>query len=114
VAASYIQGGDTRFCPDALFLDPVDGILGLKQIKVGIILMLQMLQDQLVDYHRFGEQKSSFAPPPQARSAATRSTFAFIPAQFSPAGMRFLMLNWRDPRNPLSGGAERVTLGYLA
>src|SRR6185436_9551257 len=27
--------------------------------------------------------------------------------------MRFLMLNWRDPRNPLSGGAERVTLGYL-
>jgi glycosyltransferase involved in cell wall biosynthesis len=28
--------------------------------------------------------------------------------------MRFLMLNWRDPRNPRSGGAERVTLGYLA
>lgn len=28
--------------------------------------------------------------------------------------MRFLMLNWRDPENPLSGGAERVTLGYLA
>jgi glycosyltransferase involved in cell wall biosynthesis len=28
--------------------------------------------------------------------------------------MRFLMLNWRDPRNPLSGGAERVTLAYLA
>jgi glycosyltransferase involved in cell wall biosynthesis len=28
--------------------------------------------------------------------------------------MRFLMLNWRDPHNPLSGGAERVTLGYLA
>jgi len=27
--------------------------------------------------------------------------------------MRFLMLNWRDPRNPLAGGAERVTLGYL-
>lgn len=27
--------------------------------------------------------------------------------------MRFLMLNWRDPKNPLSGGAERVTLGYL-
>ena len=24
------------------------------------------------------------------------------------------MLNWRDPENPLSGGAERVTLGYLA
>jgi hypothetical protein len=24
------------------------------------------------------------------------------------------MLNWRDPGNPLSGGAERVTLGYLA
>ncbi|HVY68542.1 MAG TPA: glycosyltransferase family 4 protein [Verrucomicrobiae bacterium] len=23
------------------------------------------------------------------------------------------MLNWRDPRNPLSGGAERVTQGYL-
>ena len=23
------------------------------------------------------------------------------------------MLNWRDPENPLSGGAERVTLGYL-
>ena len=29
------------------------------------------------------------------------------------ASMRFLMLNWRDPRNPLSGGAERVTQGYL-
>lgn len=27
--------------------------------------------------------------------------------------MRFLMLNWRDPKNPLAGGAERVTLGYL-
>jgi glycosyltransferase involved in cell wall biosynthesis len=27
--------------------------------------------------------------------------------------VRFLMLNWRDPENPLSGGAERVTLGYL-
>src|SRR5687767_11923110 len=23
------------------------------------------------------------------------------------------MLNWRDPENPLSGGAERVTQGYL-
>jgi glycosyltransferase involved in cell wall biosynthesis len=28
--------------------------------------------------------------------------------------MRFLMLNWRDPGNPLSGGAERVSLAYLA
>jgi len=28
--------------------------------------------------------------------------------------MRFLMLNWRDPRNPQAGGAERVTLAYLA
>ena len=27
--------------------------------------------------------------------------------------MRFLMLNWRDPENPLSGGAERVSQGYL-
>src|SRR5258706_13431277 len=27
--------------------------------------------------------------------------------------MRFLMLNWRDPSNPKSGGAERVTLAYL-
>lgn len=27
--------------------------------------------------------------------------------------MRFLMLNWRDPRNPRSGGAERVTRAYL-
>ena len=27
--------------------------------------------------------------------------------------MRFLMLNWRDPRNPLAGGAERVSLAYL-
>lgn len=27
--------------------------------------------------------------------------------------MRFLMLNWRDPENPLAGGAERVSLGYL-
>jgi hypothetical protein len=24
------------------------------------------------------------------------------------------MLNWRDPENPLAGGAERVTQGYLA
>jgi glycosyltransferase involved in cell wall biosynthesis len=24
------------------------------------------------------------------------------------------MLNWRDPENPLSGGAERVSLGYLS
>ena len=28
--------------------------------------------------------------------------------------MRFLMLNWRDPINPLAGGAERVTLAYLS
>jgi len=28
--------------------------------------------------------------------------------------MRFLMLNWRDPKNPAAGGAERVTLAYLA
>ncbi|HEX5220226.1 MAG TPA: glycosyltransferase family 4 protein [Verrucomicrobiae bacterium] len=28
--------------------------------------------------------------------------------------MRFLMLNWRDPQNPLAGGAERVTHAYLA
>jgi len=28
--------------------------------------------------------------------------------------MRFLMLNWRDPKNPRAGGAERVTQGYLA
>lgn len=28
--------------------------------------------------------------------------------------MRFLMLNWRDPKNPRSGGAERVTEGYLS
>src|SRR5262245_21818610 len=27
--------------------------------------------------------------------------------------MRFLMLNWRDPLSPLSGGAERVTLAHL-
>ncbi len=27
--------------------------------------------------------------------------------------MRCLMLNWRDPKNPLSGGAERVSYGYL-
>jgi glycosyltransferase involved in cell wall biosynthesis len=27
--------------------------------------------------------------------------------------MRFLMLNWRDPKNPISGGAERVTLAHL-
>jgi glycosyltransferase involved in cell wall biosynthesis len=27
--------------------------------------------------------------------------------------LRFLMLNWRDPRNPLAGGAERVTQAYL-
>ncbi len=28
--------------------------------------------------------------------------------------LRFLMLNWRDPENPAAGGAERVSLGYLA
>jgi glycosyltransferase involved in cell wall biosynthesis len=28
--------------------------------------------------------------------------------------MRFLMLNWRDPNNPMSGGAERVSQAYLA
>jgi glycosyltransferase involved in cell wall biosynthesis len=27
--------------------------------------------------------------------------------------MRFLMLNWRDPVNPISGGAERVSVAYL-
>lgn len=29
-------------------------------------------------------------------------------------GVRFLMLNWRDPRNPLAGGAERVSRAYLS
>ncbi|NJN06038.1 MAG: glycosyltransferase family 4 protein, partial [Rhodobacteraceae bacterium] len=28
--------------------------------------------------------------------------------------MRYLMLNWRDPFSPLSGGAERVTHAHLA
>ena len=28
--------------------------------------------------------------------------------------MRFLMVNWRDPENPQSGGAERVSRAYLA
>ena len=28
--------------------------------------------------------------------------------------MRFLMLNWRDPKNPQSGGAERVSRPFLA
>ncbi len=28
--------------------------------------------------------------------------------------MRFLMLNWRDPINPISGGAERVSQAYLS
>lgn len=28
--------------------------------------------------------------------------------------MRFLMLNWRDPLNPKSGGAERVSQAFLA
>src|SRR5260370_29018136 len=28
--------------------------------------------------------------------------------------MRFLMLNWRDPKSPLAGGAERVSLAYLS
>jgi len=28
--------------------------------------------------------------------------------------VRFLMLNWRDPHNPRAGGAERVSLAYLA
>jgi glycosyltransferase involved in cell wall biosynthesis len=28
--------------------------------------------------------------------------------------MRFLMLSWRDPNNPKSGGAERVSEAYLA
>lgn len=27
--------------------------------------------------------------------------------------MRFLMLNWRDPKNPMAGGAERVSQRYL-
>src|SRR5262249_11688643 len=27
--------------------------------------------------------------------------------------MRVLMLNWRDPKNPKSGGAERVSLAFL-
>jgi len=27
--------------------------------------------------------------------------------------MRFLMLNWRDPQNPIAGGAERVSVAYL-
>ncbi len=27
--------------------------------------------------------------------------------------LRFLMLNWRDPENPLAGGAERVSLAFL-
>jgi len=28
--------------------------------------------------------------------------------------MRFLMLNWRDPKNPRAGGAERVSRAFLA
>jgi len=28
--------------------------------------------------------------------------------------MRFLMLNWRDPKNPLAGGAERVSVAFMS
>jgi len=37
--------------------------------------------------------------------------FPFVQCHTTP--VRFLMLNWRDPENPLAGGAERVTRGYL-
>src|SRR6185503_20940020 len=37
----------------------------------------------------------------------------FPDSDFPAIFMRFLMLNWRDPRNPISGGAERVSLAYL-
>lgn len=49
-------------------------------------------------------------------TATLPSDFGCRSARFPPQtpGMRFLMLNWRDPLNPLSGGAERVTLAYLA
>lgn len=44
-------------------------------------------------------------PPVQRVEAGLQSGVAAV--------MRFLMLNWRDPHNPMSGGAERVTQGYL-
>src|SRR5262249_40578062 len=28
--------------------------------------------------------------------------------------VRFLMLNWRDPKNPLTGGAERASMAHLS
>jgi glycosyltransferase involved in cell wall biosynthesis len=34
-------------------------------------------------------------------------------SHYNAGPMRFLMLNWRDPKNPLAGGAERVSLRYL-
>lgn len=41
------------------------------------------------------------------------STRARAPHPIESEPMRFLMLNWRDPRNPLAGGAERVSLAFL-
>src|SRR5689334_1884778 len=34
--------------------------------------------------------------------------------EFENSLMRFLMVNWRDPKNPQSGGAERVSQAYLS
>lgn len=37
-----------------------------------------------------------------------------VPSQsVCPLTMRFLMLNWRDPRSPMAGGAERVSLAHM-
>ncbi|MFN0067598.1 MAG: glycosyltransferase family 4 protein [Limisphaerales bacterium] len=38
---------------------------------------------------------------------------ASLPPTSCPPEMRFLMLNWRDPRNPRAGGAERVSLAFM-
>src|SRR5580692_9643890 len=58
---------------------------------------------------------------PAGRSGSFRLFLANPPARcwrkfrdYNRVAMRFLMLNWRDPENPISGGAERVSLAYLA
>jgi glycosyltransferase involved in cell wall biosynthesis len=39
--------------------------------------------------------------------------FPHAPSGDAARRVRFLMLNWRDPRNPQAGGAERVSQRYL-
>lgn len=101
VASPKVQHLDAGSDSNSALGNPFDGIDRLHRVKPCVILVGQMTSDELVDDHS------------ERNNSPGNSLYATFYSKNEKL-MRFLMLNWRDPKNPRAGGAERVTLGYLS